>query len=64
MAIDRSWPLLSRKQASEYLGVKKGTLDSWAWSGVVKLPYVKVGRRAMYRQSDLDAFVAQNVRGG
>lgn len=56
--------LLRRDEAAAYLGVHKGTLASWAWSGIVKLPYVKVGRRAMYRKADLEAFVAKNVRGG
>ena len=57
-------PLLSRAEAASYLSLKEGTLAQWASTGAVKLPYSKLGRLTMYRRSDLDAFIAKNVRGG
>ncbi|MGA7181260.1 MAG: helix-turn-helix domain-containing protein [Thiobacillaceae bacterium] len=57
-------PLLTRRQAAEYLGVKEKTLAQWATAGRYGLPYIRVGRKAMYRQSDLDAFIERNVVGG
>ncbi|ELF6481520.1 helix-turn-helix domain-containing protein [Vibrio fluvialis] len=51
----------TRKQAAEYLGVTDGTLAVWASTGRYQLPFVKVGRKVFYRQSDLDAFVESNV---
>ena len=55
--------LLDRRSAAEYLCVRPHTLASWACSGRVKLPFVKLGRRVIYRKADLDAFVGANVNG-
>jgi excisionase family DNA binding protein len=57
-------PLLTRRQAAEYLQIKEKTLAQWASNKRYGLPYVRVGRRAMYRLSDLDAFIESNVVGG
>lgn len=57
-------PLIDRKEAANYLGIKPQTIAAWACHGRYPLPYVKIGRRAMYRQSDLDAFIERNVVGG
>ena len=46
----------SRKEAAEYLGVEKTTLDSWACIKTVNLPYTKIGKKAVYDKVDLDAF--------
>ncbi|EKO3371311.1 helix-turn-helix domain-containing protein [Vibrio fluvialis] len=51
----------NRKQAAVYLGLSEGTLAVWASTGRYQLPFVKVGRKVFYRQSDLDAFVESNV---
>ena len=59
-----SSPLLCRKDAARYLGLRAQTLAQWAYSRRVGLPYIKVGKRAMYRKADLDAFIAANMRGG
>jgi excisionase family DNA binding protein len=56
--------LVSREQAAEFLGVRPQTLAAWASSRRYALPFVKVGRRVMYRLSDLDAFIERNVFGG
>jgi excisionase family DNA binding protein len=56
--------LCTRRQAAEYLQIKEKTLAQWASNKRYGLPYVRVGRRAMYRLSDLDAFIESNVVGG
>ncbi len=54
--------LLSRTQAAEFLGVSKGTLEIWASTGRYELPFVKVGRLAKYRLSDLENFINANIK--
>lgn len=49
--------LLTRKEASKYLGVAVGTLAVWACNKRYNLPMVKVGHLVRYRKSDLDAFL-------
>ena len=56
-------PLLSRKEAAAYLGVECGTLEVWACTDRYELPYVKIGRLAKYRLSDLDDFIASRTVG-
>lgn len=49
--------LLNRKQAAEFLGISVGTLEVWAATKRYNLPYIKVGRLANYRLSDLQQFI-------
>jgi len=49
--------LLSREEAAEFLGISKGTLEVWASTKRYMLPFVKVGRLAKYRLSDLYKFI-------
>ena len=51
----------TRKEASEYLGVTDGTLAVWACTGRYDLPYVKIGSRVFYFESDLEAFIDKNM---
>jgi excisionase family DNA binding protein len=51
-------PLLTRKQAAEYLGVETETLHNWACTKRYNLKFYKVGRLAKYRIEDLDAFLS------
>ncbi|MCG9697185.1 helix-turn-helix domain-containing protein [Shewanella sp. Isolate11] len=53
---------LSNQDAANYLGVKPETLDVWRSAGRYAIPFVKVGRRVFYRQSDLDAFIASRTQ--
>jgi excisionase family DNA binding protein len=57
----QSSPLLTRKQAAEYLGVEPETLDNWACTKRYDLKFYKVGRLAKYRIEDLDAFLARRT---
>lgn len=56
--------LLTREQAAEYLGIAPQTLAVWAVNGRYDLPFIKVGRCARYRRSDLDAFLDRRTVGG
>ena len=54
-------PLASRNEAAAYLGVRPQTLASWACNGRYRLPFVRIGRRVMYRLADLEQFIANNI---
>lgn len=60
MTAQRS-PLLTRKQAAEYLGVEARTLDVWACTKRYDLKFIKVGRLAKYRIQDLDDFLVRRT---
>lgn len=47
--------------AAVLLGLKETTLRNWRSTGRYRLPYVKVGRRVMYRRCDLDAFIERRT---
>ncbi|CAG9239455.1 DNA-binding protein [Paraburkholderia caribensis] len=55
--------LFDRHSAATYLGIKPQTLANWAVTRAQSLPYVKIGRRVMYRLADLNAFVMANRHG-
>lgn len=57
-------PLLTRQEAAEYIGVSAETLAVWHCTRRYRLPVVKIGSRAKYRKSDLDAFIARRTIGG
>lgn len=50
--------LLSVKEAAAYLGMSEGWLYQ---SGI---PFAKLGRRRLYRRSDLDQFVTNHLSHG
>jgi excisionase family DNA binding protein len=56
--------LLNRDEAANYLNQKTNTLAVWACNKRYDLPYIKIGRRVLYKKSDLDAFIAANRVGG
>ncbi len=56
--------LKTEEFASEYLDVKRGTLQVWRCTKRYPLPYVKVGRLVRYRMSDLEAFLQARTMGG
>jgi predicted site-specific integrase-resolvase len=64
VSINPATLLRTREEAADFLRVTPQTLAHWASTGRVNLPYVKVGKFARYRQSDLEAFVNANVAGG
>ena len=50
--------LIPNVDAAAFLGVTPGTLDVWRCTRRYPLAYVRVGRKIMYRISDLEAFLA------
>jgi excisionase family DNA binding protein len=52
--------MLDRTQAAEYIGVAVSTLALWAHNGKHRafLPFSRHGKKALYRKSDLDRFLA------
>ena len=53
--------LLTPAEVARYLGVTVGTLSVWRCTGRYPLNFIKVGRRVMYRQSDVENFVNGRV---
>jgi excisionase family DNA binding protein len=53
--------LYSRDEAACYLGVTSKTQAVWACTKRYNLPFVKIGRLAKYRKTDLDAFIARRT---
>jgi len=52
--------LLTQKEAAEILSVSPLTLEAWRWQG--KGPkYIKVGKLARYRESDIYAYIKELV---
>lgn len=58
--IDNKNQLLTRKEASKFLGVKENTLAVWATNKRYNLPFYKVGRLVKYKISDLEKFINFN----
>ncbi len=56
--------MLTRKEASEILNVKEGTLATWACNKRYDLKYYKVGSKVLYKLSDIQQFLERNAMGG
>ncbi len=54
--------IMDRKAAARYIGFAPKTLATWTSTNRYSLPIVKVGRSVRYRKSDLDAFLARQLR--
>jgi excisionase family DNA binding protein len=51
--------LLSVREAAQYLSLSIHTLRTWVCER--RIPHIKLGRRVLFRQADLDRFAAQNL---
>ncbi len=58
--LDPDKQLLTVEEAAKYLGVQKSTIYSWAWRR--KIPSVKMGRRRLFDQEDLDRIIEAGKR--
>ena len=47
--------------AADYIGIPANTLQHWRTTGAQQIPFIKVGRRVMYRVSDLDKWLDQRT---
>lgn len=50
----------SKKELAEYLGLSVFTIDQWV-SQKKELPFVKMGRRVMFRREDVELWVQENT---
>ena len=57
-------PLLSRREAADFLRLRPQTLAVWAMRGRVDLPVVKIGGKVLYKLSDLEALVLRSTQRG
>lgn len=58
--LDPDKQLLTVEEAAKYFGVQKSTIYSWAWRR--KIPSVKMGRRLLFDQEDLDRIIEAGKR--
>jgi len=60
--IQRTSALLDERQAADFLTVSPGTLSVWRSTGRYAIPFVKIGSKVRYRQSDLAAWLESRTR--
>jgi len=60
--VQASKELLDERAAAALLDVTPGTLSVWRSTGRYALPFLKVGRKVRYRQSDLLAWLDKRTR--
>jgi len=48
---------LNTREAAEYLGVTKATLETWRCTKRQNVPFYKVGSRVWYDRADLDVYL-------
>ncbi|MGF7163255.1 excisionase family DNA binding protein [Rhodoligotrophos appendicifer] len=53
--------LLNTEQAANVIGVTERTLSTWRHTGHVRIPYVKIGRKVVYRRSDLERYLDEHT---
>ena len=59
--VDTSDKKMTTREAAEYLGLAEATLVTWRSTRREHIPYLKLGRRVLYRQRDLDDWMASRV---
>ncbi len=59
---DIDFPLITRKEAAEYLGIPITTLDVWRSRGSPAIPFVQMGRLIKYSRRDLERWVIAQTR--
>jgi len=55
------YKLIDDKKTSEILNTSIGTLAVWRCTERYNLPFVKVGRKVMYKLSDVHKFIDQRT---
>lgn len=59
--MNSSEKFLTQDEVAKMLGLASCTLRKWRWEG--KGPkFIKLGSRVLYRESDIFAFVQENIR--
>ena len=54
--------LLTREQASQFLGVSKGMLAMWDYTKRYNIKYLKIGENVRYRIKDLLDFLEEQTK--
>lgn len=54
--------LLSTKEAAAFIGVEEQSLRRWRMNGIVKIPFIRLGRLVRYSMKDLEAYIEKNTR--
>ena len=54
--------LISAKETSRLLGISAKTLANWRSSGTQPLPFIQIGSRILYRQSDIDRCILSRLK--
>jgi len=54
---------MTTQQATEYLGLKPGTLPTWRSTRRYPIPFIKIGKCIRYDKRALDKFLAANTVG-
>lgn len=52
--------LIPANEAALFLRIKPKTLANWRSTGIVEIPYIKIGGKVIYRMSDLEEFLNNN----
>ena len=55
--------LYTRAETAGMLRLKEQTLAAWACNGTAGLPYLKIGRRVLYRGLDINALLDASMIG-
>lgn len=53
---------MSTQTAAVYMGLKPQTLSAWRCSGRYCLPFLKVGRKVLYKKTDVDTWMSERTR--
>ena len=59
--MDNTVGKFNSSEAAAYLGIRPATLKTWRCTRKVQIPFVKIGDRVVYRQTDLDRFLDANT---
>ncbi len=54
---------LTVKEAAEYLSCSKSLLDQDRLTGLLKIPFSRLGRKILYNVDDLNTFLERNREG-
>jgi hypothetical protein len=53
--------LVTAAETSNQITAPEATLQYWRTTGAQNLPFIKIGRRVMYRQTDIDQWLDQHT---
>ena len=53
--------LLSNEQAAQRMGLKPASLAVMRQRGDIRIPFIRIGRKVLYRPEDVDAFIEARV---